>query len=69
MQRLQNLKSAVHDSLRSSVARGPFDQQSVNTLMQSYSAFKSAQNTETPHKARSLTFIFTLRSRLDEANR
>jgi len=50
MQRLQHLKSTVHESLRSSVAKGPFDQQSVNALMQSYSAFKSAQNPETPHK-------------------
>ncbi|ELR18444.1 uncharacterized protein ACA1_300520, partial [Acanthamoeba castellanii str. Neff] len=50
MQRLQHLKSAVHESLRSSVAKGPFDQQSVNALMQSYSAFKSAQSPETPHK-------------------
>ncbi len=50
MQRLQHLKSTVHESLRSSVAKGPFDQQSVNALMQSYSAFKSAQSPETPHK-------------------
>lgn len=64
MQRLQHLKSAVHESLRSSVAKGPFDQQSVNALMQSYSAFKSAQSPETPHK-RPMMILNTLTQCLD----
>ncbi|ELR14506.1 leucine rich repeat-containing protein [Acanthamoeba castellanii str. Neff] len=64
---IQHLKSAVHESLRSSVAKGPFDQQSVNALMQSYSAFKSAQSPETPHKCLDLQgVLYTILNELSD---